>query len=238
MDTKVSFPYGFQDHAKGFLDNPVVNGGDTERSLFSIGFGDIRPSDRHGFKGFGSEGFTEALQIAIHVPIEVAHGFAVYPRRVSSRVGIDRMMSDSEPHDITEQAIDVHSPFVGILCRPLTQFPLQFAHIHRASPVAELPLHKKFPKAKGLCHWGILLLLFPSMWTALPSADYYTLSATSWGIGVSLGSPLPTVHSPWHPSGSFPCSVCRTQTERCRWRVADCPFRSLRLPSRTQGRSG
>jgi hypothetical protein len=76
------------------------------------------------------------------------------------------------------------------------------------------------------------------MWTALPSADYYALSATSWGIGVSLGSPLPTVHSPWHPSGSFPCSVCRTQTERCRWRVAGCPFRSLRLPSRAQGRSG
>ena len=76
------------------------------------------------------------------------------------------------------------------------------------------------------------------MWTALPSADSYALSATSWGIGVSLGSPLPTSHSPWHPSGSFPCSVCRTQTERCRWRVADCPFRSLRLPSRTQGRTG
>src|SRR6266480_4542411 len=30
------------------------------------------------------------------------------------------------------------------------------------------------------------------MWTALPSADSYALSATSWGIGVSLGSPLPT----------------------------------------------
>jgi hypothetical protein len=76
------------------------------------------------------------------------------------------------------------------------------------------------------------------MWTALPSADYYALSATSWGIGVSLGSTLPTSHSPSHPSGSFPCSVCRTQAERCRWRVADCPFRSLRLPSRPQGRSG
>ena len=76
------------------------------------------------------------------------------------------------------------------------------------------------------------------MWTAFPSADYYALSATSWGIGVSLGSPLPTSHSPSHPSGSFPCSVCRTQTERCRWRVAGCPFRSLRLPSHPQGRPG
>ena len=155
VDTKVRFPYGFQDHAKGFLDNPVVNGGDTERPLFSIGFGDIRPSDRHGFKGFGSECFAEALQVAFHVPIEVAHGFAVYAGRFSSLVGIDSLMSDSEPHDITEQAIEVHKTF-GILCRPLTRFPLHFAHIHRASPVPELPLHKKFPKAKGLRHWGLL----------------------------------------------------------------------------------
>ena len=51
-------------------------------------------------------------------------------------------------------------------------------------------------------------------------------------------SPLPTSHSPSHPSGSFPCSLCRTQAERCRWRVAGCPFRSLRLPSHPQGRPG
>jgi len=138
------------------LDNPVINGGDTERPLFSIGFGDIRPSDRHGFKGFGFECYAETLQIAFHVPIEVAHGFAVYACRFSSLVGIDRMMSDSEPHNITEQAREVHKTFGGILCRPLTQFPLHFAHIHRASPVPELPLHKKFPKAEGLRRWGLL----------------------------------------------------------------------------------
>jgi len=39
-------------------------------------------------------------------------------------------------------------------------------------------LHPKFPKAKGLCHWEILLLLFSIVWTALPSSDYYALSAT------------------------------------------------------------
>ena len=33
MDTKVSFPYGFQDHAKGFLDNPVVNSWNTHSTL-------------------------------------------------------------------------------------------------------------------------------------------------------------------------------------------------------------
>jgi hypothetical protein len=38
----------------------------------------------------------------------------------------------------------------------LTKFPLHFAHIHRSSPVAELPLLWNSPKAKGLRHWGIL----------------------------------------------------------------------------------
>jgi len=31
-----------------------------------------------------------------------------------------------------------------------------------------------------------------------PSSDYYALSATPKVIGVSLGSPLPTLHSPYH----------------------------------------
>lgn len=40
------------------------------------------------------------------------------------------------------------------------------------------------------------------------------------GLGVSLGSPLPTVHSPSHPSRSLPCSAWKTQMERDRWRVS------------------
>ena len=41
---------------------------------------------------------------------------------------------------------------------------------------------------------------------ALPRSDYYAPSATSGGIGGSLGSPLPTLHSPSHPPGNLPCS--------------------------------
>ena len=55
------------------------------------------------------------------------------------------------------------------------------------------------------------------------------------GIGISLGSPLPTSHLPWHPARSLPCSSCETRTERCRWRVPGCPFHSLWLPSFDRG---
>ena len=55
------------------------------------------------------------------------------------------------------------------------------------------------------------------------------------GLGVSLGSPFPPSHSPSHPSRSLPCSVWRTQTACCRWRVPAGPIRSLRLPSHHTG---
>jgi len=52
------------------------------------------------------------------------------------------------------------------------------------------------------------------------------------GLGVSLGSPLPTSHSPSHPSRSLPCAPWKTPTERCRWRV------SLLAPSALCGSPG
>jgi hypothetical protein len=39
------------------------------------------------------------------------------------------------------------------------------------------------------------------------------------GLGVALGSPLPTAHAPSHPSRSLPWSTWKTQTACCRWRV-------------------
>src|SRR3989454_11123008 len=59
-----------------------------------------------------------------------------------------------------------------------------------------------FPKARGLCHqctsWCTWLSHAP---TTMP---HPTLPE---GLGVSLGSPLPTSRSPSHPSGSLPCSL-------------------------------
>src|SRR5215510_4403321 len=84
-----------------------------------------------------------------------------------------------------------------------------------------------FPKARGLrrqssswCTW------LSHVQTTMP---HPTLLA---GLGVSLGSPLPTAHSPSHPSSSLPCSAWKTQTERCRWRV------SLLAPSALCGSPG
>src|SRR5215475_5944820 len=81
-----------------------------------------------------------------------------------------------------------------------------------------------FPQARGLRHpsssWCTRLSRVP---TTMP---HPTLPE---GIGFSLGSRLPTLHSPSHPSARLPCSVGRTQTKRRRWRVAGCPIRSLRL---------
>jgi hypothetical protein len=80
----------------------------------------------------------------------------------------------------------------------LTKFLLHFIDIHRyVSPANEIDylLHPKFPKAKGLCRWGILLLLLPIAWTALPSSDYYALSATFSGHWL-FGERLPLSYFP------------------------------------------
>jgi len=72
-----------------------------------------------------------------------------------------------------------------------------------------------FSQARGLRHqslsWCAQLSWVP---TTMP---HPTLRA---GLGVSLGSPFPTTHSPCHPSRSLPCSTWKTQTECCRWRVS------------------
>src|SRR5713101_10108706 len=87
-----------------------------------------------------------------------------------------------------------------------------------------------FPKARGLRYQS-------SSWCArLPRAQTPMPHPTlREGLGVSLGSPLPTSHSPSHPSRSLPCSVEKTQTAWLRWRVAGGPIRALRLPSPPTG---
>src|SRR5439155_18581106 len=55
MDAEICFPYGFQDHPKGFLYNPVKQDWDTKWSLFiAVWFGYVHPSHRTWFKGFGA----------------------------------------------------------------------------------------------------------------------------------------------------------------------------------------
>jgi hypothetical protein len=86
----------------------------------------------------------------------------------------------------------------GFPFRPLTEFPLHFIDIHGSIlPCSrQLPLLQKSSRAKGLRHWGRLLLLVPIVWTAFPSSDYYALTATFRGIGVFVGVALTYFHSP------------------------------------------
>ncbi len=87
-----------------------------------------------------------------------------------------------------------------------------------------------FPKARGLrlqsSSWCAQL-----SWTPTPMPH----PTPPEGLGVSLGSPLPTSRSPSHPSGSLPCSLWRTQTRRFRWRIVNGPIHSLWLPRRSMG---
>jgi hypothetical protein len=77
-----------------------------------------------------------------------------------------------------------------------------------------VPFVSLFSQARGLRRQS-------SSWCARLSRAQTTLPHPTLheGLGVSLGSPFPTSHSPSHPSRSLPCSTWKTQTECCRWRV-------------------
>ena len=71
-------------------------------------------------------------------------------------------------------------------------------------------------EGEGPSPWGV----FPGR-TALPSSDYDAPSVTPLRPrDVVRGLPLPPVHLPGHPERGFPCSACKTQVERVRWRVS------------------
>src|SRR5262249_12142933 len=63
---------------------------------------------------------------------------------------------------------------------------------HRGWSVSGGTQRKKCPK---LCKGGV--------W---PLDRSLLMGDVSCGLGVSLGSPLPTLHSPLHPTGNLPCS--------------------------------
>jgi hypothetical protein len=112
----------------------------------------------------------------------------------------------------------------GFLCCPLTKFPLHFADIHRYIPLFVSYLCVgSFRKLRAFAVGVFFYSSYPScgrLSRPLTTMPYPTLPC---GIGVSLGSPLPTVHPPYHPQGSLPCSACRTRTECRRWRVLNAP---------------
>ena len=90
-----------------------------------------------------------------------------------------------------------------------------------------------FPQARGLRHQSSSCCTWLSH--APTTLPHPTLLA---GLGVSLGSPLPTAHSPSHPVSSLPCSTWRTQPRWLRWHVPRGPVHSVWLPSTGIGYTG
>jgi len=50
------------------------------------------------------------------------------------------------------------------------------------------------------------------MYAAFPRSDYYAQFDCLWGLGVSSGFPVSTLHPPWHPLQALPCSQHRTHS--------------------------
>ena len=67
---------GSQDHAKGFLYDPVPY---TEClwPFLPVGLWDVHPSNRDRFKGLGFEHYPESFKVTVQVSIEVTHGLPV-----------------------------------------------------------------------------------------------------------------------------------------------------------------
>ena len=77
-----------------------------------------------------------------------------------------------------------------------------------------------------------------AMCAVFPHSDYYALFDCLQGLGVSLGSRLPTLHPPLHPLQALPCSQHRTQTDAVGGVFLDAPSALCGFPMLTQGRSG
>jgi hypothetical protein len=127
----VRFPYGFQDHAPGFLSNPVVKGREAQGPLGPLGCGDGHPSARQWGKRLGLECGAAAWQVSCTIPVEVAHRASVSPSRFSSLVGVDRGVRYAQPYGVTEQGRACPVWIARVLWGPLTQLLLPCAPIHR-----------------------------------------------------------------------------------------------------------
>ena len=129
-----------------------------------FGFWDVHPSHRHWFKGFGFECFSETARLPSRSPLKLTHGHPVDSCRFSSLVGVDGVVRLLVA--ILHYRAGCRGSRTGVSgssVGPLTKFLLHFTRHPQVafSCCVELPLHPKFPKAKGLRRWGILLLLLP-----------------------------------------------------------------------------
>src|SRR4030095_4651758 len=94
----------------------------------------------------------------------------IYTCRFSSRVGVDGVVSCSQPYCIAEQAVEVLELVFGFLSGFLTKFLLHFIDVHRyASPVNEIDYLciRSFRKLRAFAIGGFFYSSLPIVWTAL-----------------------------------------------------------------------
>src|SRR2546427_3695288 len=90
-----------------------------------------------------------------------------------------------------------------------------------AAHIIEWPTMLRPKDSEGTCIPSGVTTFLQTASRRSPSSDYDAPSATPLRHrDVVWGLPLPTVHCPWPPERSFPCSAWKTQVERGRWRVA------------------
>jgi hypothetical protein len=197
------------------------------------------PFDRLWFKGSGFELFLESLEVSFEVSIEGAHGFTVYACRFSSLVGVDGVVSCSQPYCITEQAVEVLEVVFGFLAGFLTKFLLHFIDVHRyASPVNEIDYLciRSFRKLRAFAVGVFFSSSYPSCGRLSRPRTTTPFPSPLKVIGFSESvHPSPTSHQPWHSLRGFPCSTSRTRTRYCRWRVSTCPLPLSAAPQLAHG---
>ena len=84
--------------------------------------------------------------------------------------------------------------------------------VHFASSMVHSPWTALRVRWVPLYCFPTLSLRAFAMCAVFPHSDYYALFDCLQGLGVSLGSRLPTLHPPSHPFQALPCSQQRTHS--------------------------
>jgi hypothetical protein len=103
--TEIGFPYGFQDHAPGFLPNTVFDGRDAEWSPLPVGFWSRDSASREWFNLLGFELSPECFAMFLKALIDRGDGDAVYAWRATACVATDVLPGDSPPVPVGEQTV-------------------------------------------------------------------------------------------------------------------------------------
>jgi len=149
---------------------------------------------------------------------------------VATRRGLTKPVSSSPPFKTVRTTFMVYGLAPSVPLRDRTKRSFTFLQLHRYPPVYSLrvrwvPLLRSFRRLRAFA----LEMFFP-VCPAFLGSDYYAPSDSCEDIGHFVGLSLTYSPLPLAFLTGLPCSQERTQTECCRWRVAERPVPALGLP--------